>query len=309
VTEPQALATGDLRDTPLGGLLYSIHTRRLTGSLVIAETAERRHCVAFQDGSPNKARLVDPIDLVGEILIEASCLTPEQLTESLEYSQQLGLFFGESAMMLGHTDSEAINQALIVQTARRVARLFALYEGAYGFYQEDFLASFGGDDNPVVDPLAIIAAGVRSSYDDARLTLLVKGLQDRPLIASVPPETIARFRFEQPEAGVVTALAQAQTLQDLLRTAGQPPQIVHAVVHCLHMTGLLVHEPGQGETAAPQQHAQQYQTPPAARPSQQSPRPPTSRRPSQCGPASSTPTSARATWPRSGPRSRASSPA
>lgn len=268
MTQTEALATGELKDTPFGGLLYSILTRQLTGSLVIAETPERRHCVSFRDGYPIKARLVDPIDLLGEILVEAGSLLPDQMAEVLEYSEQLGLLCGESALMLGYVETDALNQALIVQTARRVARLFAIIEGTYGFYQEDFLASFGSNDNPTVDPLAIIAAGVRSSYDLGRLIFLLQGLQNQPLGTAAPPDAIKRFRFSEPESAIASALQTKQTLVELLARSGQPQTTVYGVVHCLHMTSLL--DLGDNASSMP---------PPPAAPARTSPQPPPSATP------------------------------
>lgn len=262
MTETEALATGELKDTPFGGLLYSIFTRMLTGSLVVAESAERRHCVSFRDGYPTKAKLVDPMDLLGEILFEAGSLTPEQIAEILDYSEQLELLCGESALMLGYVETDALNQALVVQTARRVARLFTVFTGTYGFYQEDFLSSFGGNDPPTVDPLPIIAAGVRSSYDLGRLILMLQGLQDQPLATKASPEIIQRFRFSEPELSIATALQKNQTLAELMATSGQPQTTVYGVVHCLHMTSLL--ELGQSAVTMP---------PPPASPPRNSPQP------------------------------------
>jgi tetratricopeptide (TPR) repeat protein len=292
VSDPQPIATGDLKDTPFGGLLNSIYVRKLTGSLVIAETPERRHCVGFQSGMPNKTKLVDPVDLVGEILIEAGYITPEHLAESLDYAQQLGLLLCESAMVLGHISPEAILQALVVQTARRTARLFALFEGAYGFYHEDFLASFGGDDNPTVDPFAVISAGVRSSYDQLRLTYLVQGLQGRPLRVEVTPEQLARFRFEPGETEVARALADGAMIHEALASAGQPPQVVYGVAHCLHMTGLLRLESAAGEAPAPpqpQRPSPQPQRPPQQQPQRTAPPQPPARPAAPSPPASPSP--------------------
>lgn len=257
MTEAQALATGEIKDTPLAGLLASIHQKQLNGSVVLAETPERLHCVSFRQGYPFKARLADAEDLTGELLVELAGVAPDQIPAVLEHASSNGLLTGQAAIGLGVAQPQAVSTALIYQVLRRTARLFSLSTGTYGYYAEDFLASFGGQDNPPVDPLAIISAGVRDHSSPDRLARLVAGLQNRALKLTADAETIGRFRFNEAEAAVVAALGSPQVLTSLLSTSRQPPGVVYCVVHCLHMTGGLE----VGAETAPARASQPPDTP------------------------------------------------
>ena len=250
MTEPQALATGEIAETPLGGLLFSISEKQLTGSIVLAETPERLHCISFKNGYPCKVRPADSTDMTGEILVENGVFDANELQEILEYSGSSGVLTGLAAVQLGLAGQEDVEKALSQQILRRVARLFSLNTGTFGFYGNDFLAAFGGDDAPTVDPLKILAAGAREYYDVNRLTNLVKGLENRPLGVLANAEMLGRFGFEQPEAAVIATMSTKQPLSNLLLAAGQPPGVVYAVVHCLHMTGLLDMGENAGTTTA-----------------------------------------------------------
>jgi tetratricopeptide (TPR) repeat protein len=228
-----------MADTPLGGLLASINQKALSGSVVIAETPERLHCISLRDGCPSKVRLADPVDLIGDIMVEVGAVPGDQLAEVLVYAGSAGVLTGLAAMQLGFARQQDIVEALTLQVQRRVVRLFAVSSGTYGFYQEDFLAGFGGSDAPSIDPLAVIAVGARESYDLARLNALVAGMQDSGLCLSVRTDDVSRLCFTDDEASVVSALGTPQPLASLVQSSGLPPFTVYTVVHCLHMTGSL----------------------------------------------------------------------
>ena len=153
MTEPQALATGEMGDTPLGGLLFSVHQKQLSGSIVLAETPERLHCVSFRNGYPCKVRPADSEEMTGELLVELGAIEALQLKQVLEHASASGVLTGVAALQLGYAQPQDVTAALTLQVTRRVASLFSVATGTYGFYAEDFLASFGGNDSPQVDPL------------------------------------------------------------------------------------------------------------------------------------------------------------
>ena len=93
---PEAIATGDLQSTSFGELLASAYQRNLSGSLVVAESAERRHCVVFSKGCPAKVQLCDAVEHLGVVMMELGLIDQDQLGQALEHSRTNGVILGKA---------------------------------------------------------------------------------------------------------------------------------------------------------------------------------------------------------------------
>ncbi len=241
--------SGELRRTPVVQLLWDVVTRRFSGTLVVTAEAdagpmagESRY--AFTDGRLAQAQLPQPLDTLGQVLVEQGRIGTAQLDASLlRLARREGLQ-GEILVAMGAVDEAAVEAALREQLARKLVRLFGVAHGRWERHAgRDLLAGFGGRRAPV-DVAELLWVGTRAHPRHPAIDEVLRRVGDqgvrlrsadaRPLFGKAP-DVVA----------LLDALARGATLP-ALAAAGHAALLTRAAVYLLAMTRQLERAEAQG---------------------------------------------------------------
>jgi hypothetical protein len=95
MTEVAPTAQGSLEATPLGHLLVYSLDRMLTGTLVLEESSGNRHAIYFDEGGPSKAKIQDPVQFLGRVLVEQKAITDAVYERTLVQATERGQLHGQ----------------------------------------------------------------------------------------------------------------------------------------------------------------------------------------------------------------------
>jgi curved DNA-binding protein CbpA len=234
MTDVQPTARGTLESQPLAHLLVYLVEKQLTGTLIVEEPSGSRSAILLQGGIPSKAKTAEPLTRIGELLVELGSLS-EADRGPLQAAP--GQPFGELLVQRGLVDRELLDQALKEQLRRRVLWLFTRPpESVYGYYDaKDFLSRWGAEPTPI-DPLPVIASGIRDSVDprhrDATLARLGDGVLRLHLDSKV-----GRFQLTPTERAVADIVRlKPQPLTALIGSELIEESTVRRVIYLLAIT-------------------------------------------------------------------------
>ena len=220
-------------------LLWDIASRRFTGTLVVHAEGDAGPLAgtshySFTEGRLAQASLPQPLDTLGQVLLEQGRIDSAQLDASLlRLARKEGLQ-GEILVAMGAVDVAAVEAALREQLARKLVRLFGVAQGRWERHADrDLLATFGGRRFPV-EVKELLWLGTRAhprhpAIDEVLRRVGEQGLRlrkdaPRALFGSAP-EVVA----------LLDALARGATIA-ALGSAGHSTLLTRAAVFFLAMT-------------------------------------------------------------------------
>jgi hypothetical protein len=151
---------GSIKDFGLSDIFQLIFVQQKSGLMTI-EHQSRRATVGFVKGMLVSAQIdgEEGMERIGEVLVRAKRLTPQQLEAALKTQQEAGEYLGQVLIGRKFVSEADLKRALRLQILEAVYRLFRWKDGEYRFDQKDV-------DYPrnLVDPIStehILMEGVR----------------------------------------------------------------------------------------------------------------------------------------------------
>lgn len=152
---------GKLEELPLPVLMTCILDEKLSGNLHI-ESGDEKAWIHFDEGFPAGVHSPKSQDYLGSILRELNLIDDNAFNQSLMQMAKTNQLQGEVLMEMGAIDGEQLEQALSLQLARKLARLFAVKAGTFRFAEDEELPP------PMeairINPYALIYNGIKNYY-------------------------------------------------------------------------------------------------------------------------------------------------
>jgi len=125
---------GKITDFSIPDIFQLVASQRKSGSLLIRD-GQKEAVFLFSDGlivdvQPDKR---DPSGLLGSMLVDAGCITQEQLTRILSSRERGGKKLGEALVEKGMLSGEALARYLSLQIKESLFDILRLKEGEYKF--------------------------------------------------------------------------------------------------------------------------------------------------------------------------------
>lgn len=126
---------GELTELDVPGLMQLIATHGKTGTLVVQDTDEHEVHVLFENGDIVGADVPERGEShrVGELLVKAEVLAPEDLVWALKEQKTRGIRLGDLLVGEGKIDRQDLADILRVQIYETVFRIFTWKQGKFEF--------------------------------------------------------------------------------------------------------------------------------------------------------------------------------
>ncbi len=125
---------GTLKDFGIADIFQLIAQQQKVGVLHLAEGEQEVH-VAFKDGNVVRAEsaLRKKRELLGDMLVRAGIITPQQLEEALEEQKRTLKRLGDILVASGAATRQALRETTQLQTTETLYKLFVWKSGRYEF--------------------------------------------------------------------------------------------------------------------------------------------------------------------------------
>jgi tetratricopeptide (TPR) repeat protein len=231
--------SGELRRTPVIQLLWDVAARRFTGTLVVTAEADAGPLAgtshySFTEGRLTQASLPQPLDTLGQVLVEQGRIDSAKLDASLlRLARKEGLQ-GEILVAMGAVDVAAVEAALREQLARKLVRLFGVAQGRWERHEgRDLLASFGGRRFPV-ETAELLWLGTRAHPRHPAIDEVLRRVGDQGIRLRADARR-ALFGSAPDVVAMLDAIARGATIAGL-GAAGHSALLTRAAVFFLAMT-------------------------------------------------------------------------
>jgi len=198
----------------LPGWLFRLAVARRTGAILLRDGARRKKVYLVQ-GVPEFASSTDKRELLGEYLIAKGRVTRADVEMALSILPRFGGRLGDALVGLGLLRPVELFRVIHEQTLDRYLELFRWRVGEIAF--EPDVAS-GEETLPLgVDPLDLVARGVRESYTTDEMAQWLDALDDELVSpAKAPPLRLDALRWTPGEAAILGALSSPVPLGSFL---------------------------------------------------------------------------------------------
>jgi hypothetical protein len=231
-------ARGKLGGTPLIHVLTYMLDHQATGTVVFQEPDGVQHVAYFENGAAAKVRTGRPIAQLGELLVAAGQLSPDQLDLAVSTAQEIGALLGEYLIVDNLSSRGAVIHALESQVTAKIVGLANLSDDArYAYYRgTNLLATWAGDDLFPANALSLILAVARAWQDRRRIRGALHKIVDQELRLHAECD-LARLATTDGEVAVLNAIvAGGLTLRDLHGQRLARQDDVNSLVYALAIT-------------------------------------------------------------------------
>jgi len=240
------LASGKVRDRPLGALLYALCAQGFSGRLVF-EDAGRQYWIELSRGAIVDAFSPDTADSLAKLAIKTGLASKTQISAFLAARKAQPETSEEGALaQAANLDASQLAQLRRLQIAQAAARTFALEDAS-------FRCDSGEADerDGVITVEWVIYQGLRRHYSRERLLRELAPLSGTSIqLGSDAGERLSAFGFTQEDAPILSALGTATTVRDLAQSTGAEHQHLLSLVYALWATGDLVLHGAKAAAAA-----------------------------------------------------------
>lgn len=129
---------GSIKDFGLSEIFQLILVQQKTGLMTI-KYQSRHASVGFVKGMVVSAQVDEEegMERIGDVLVRAKRVTPQQLEDALKTQQETGEYLGQILVVRNAVGEADLKRALRLQILETVYRLFRWKEGQYCFDQQD----------------------------------------------------------------------------------------------------------------------------------------------------------------------------
>jgi len=231
-------AKGDLVVTPMVHILVYMLDHAATGTVQLLEPDGTEHLIAFRDGVPNRMKTGRPVELLGQLLVEAGLLASAAVDNALREAKQIDAPLGEYLVLHEIIKRQQLDVVLQVQLLRKFAALANLPpETTYAFYRDvSALEDWGGKSPIRVDPLQVLLETVRAWYDRHRIRGTLFRMKDRTLVMCTDGNTAALREDPSAKAVIEAIETGGMNILNLYRKRVADEEDVNSVVYTLAVT-------------------------------------------------------------------------
>ncbi|RME23778.1 MAG: DUF4388 domain-containing protein [Deltaproteobacteria bacterium] len=158
---PSFRAEGKLEELPLPVLVMHMLSRKATGMLYV-ESGGTTCWMYFEEGFPAGVHNPKSQDFLGQVLRELGYIDDNAFNQSLMEMAKTKRLQGQILLEMGAIDEQKLEQALGLQVARKMSKLFALKQGSFRFAEEEELPP---PQEPIrINPFALVYSGIKGNY-------------------------------------------------------------------------------------------------------------------------------------------------
>ncbi len=199
---------GAIKDFGLSDIFQLIYVQQKSGVMSIHD-GSRRANVGFVKGMVVSAQMdnAEGLERIGEVLVRAKRISPQQLDTALKAQQNTGDYLGQILVAQQYVSESDLKKALRLQILETTYRLFHWKEGRYSFEQRDVEYP-----KQYIDPIStehILMEGVRRLDEWPPIEKKIPSLK---LVFSQVPEK--RGEIEQPSQPKAPAEVPAQAAEE-----------------------------------------------------------------------------------------------
>jgi serine/threonine-protein kinase len=194
--------------------LFRLAVTKKTGAILLRDTG-RRKAIFLVDGVPEFATSTDKRELLGEHLIAEGKVLRSDVEMALSILPRFGGRLGDALVGLGVLRPVELFRAIHEQTIQRYLELFRWQDGQIAF---EAGAVSGEETLPLgVDPIELVARGVRQTYSTDEIGRFLASMRDVPVApAPHPLLRIDALRWTPGEAKVLGELLVPRPLASFL---------------------------------------------------------------------------------------------
>jgi serine/threonine protein kinase len=213
---------GAVNQLTLPRLVFQLATARETGVLKLTRGSTVKE-IYFKVGRPRHIASSMKQELFGNYLVEQNALTPGQLQQAIEKARAMGTRLGEALLALRFVEPYDLYRLLSAQFRSKFREIFSW---KHGWHQFHVGVAPEGDVVPLeVEPISVMAEGVRDFYSVETLEVFFKDHFDRPYVlarnGAVPVDD---FKFSARESRMYSYMGGSRTLRDVMRQHGRTPE-------------------------------------------------------------------------------------
>jgi tetratricopeptide (TPR) repeat protein len=226
-----------IEQVPLARLVFALLHQRFTGTVQLEqpEPAGAR-TVWLSGGMPVFTDWISPVHPLGEVLVAEGVIRPEDLSLALRVMSQEGGRLGPVLLGLGVVDEARLGVGLARQCARKLVETFALREGELVVTT----GPFEGPEMVKVNALELIASGVMTHYDTARVEAeMGEALHGLMVSTGALARYAPHFKLGRDDEPLLAALTTGTRFDELVRLPGITRRRAAQVVFTLWVCQML----------------------------------------------------------------------
>jgi DNA-binding response OmpR family regulator/curved DNA-binding protein CbpA len=228
---------GNLGVTPFPVLLHSLYRRRASGALFLLRDTVKK-IVYFRDGHPSyiKSNLLS--ECLGKVLVREGMITEAQCRDSLKLMKQSQRQQGTVLIEMGIISPQNLVVGLELQLRAKLLDIFGWLRGEYLFKADARVPAEVIQLD--VSSATLIADGIRSAWDAARLEEALAPSWDRHLAPAADPELrFQELSLAEEEQALLDAVDGVRTARQLAAESALPRARALAVTYALLATGVV----------------------------------------------------------------------
>jgi curved DNA-binding protein CbpA/DNA-binding response OmpR family regulator len=228
---------GNLTTTPFPRLLHSLYRRRASGALFLLRDNIKK-IVYFSEGHPTYIKSNLLTECLGKVLVREGMITEAQCKESLRRMKEERRQQGTVLIDMGVISPHNLVVGLQLQLQTKLTDIFSWTRGEFLFKNNAKIPS----EVIRLDASAatLIADGIRSTWDEARLREAVEPLLDRHLVPAPEPELrFQELSLDEEEQTLSDMVDGLRTLRQILSDTPLPTAKALAVALVLVTTGVV----------------------------------------------------------------------
>ena len=234
---PPFSTEGKLEQVPLPVLVMHILSLKATGMLHI-ESGGSRYWLYFEEGFPAGVHNPKSQDFLGQVLRELGYIDDNAFNQSLMEMAKTKRLQGQILLEMGAIDERKLEQALGLQVARKMSKLFAVKKGSFRFEEEEQLPP---PQQPIrINPFALVYSGIKGNYDQEDLKSVLQALVGRS--CKVSGKFVERkdlFDFPPDDLVDLELLRQFRLPQEFVRGVRSGPLVGMMLLATLMYCGML----------------------------------------------------------------------
>lgn len=239
--------SGSLSDTPVVHLLQTFHADRATGILKIKSGGSIKQ-LFLDRGNIVYATSTEYVDRLGIFLLRAGKITREQYDVATALMDSTGKQHGALLVELGFITPQELTWGIRLQVSEITYALIACRDGQFTFMETEIPLTEATSAIPAMTEL--IKEGIRRCIDE-------KEIQQIAGFSSNIYEVSARDTWQFHEAHLTAAeqkvlnlCKESKPVEDILRLAEMPKDLVYRIIYTLLTVGMLT-DPGKAREGTP----------------------------------------------------------
>lgn len=239
--------SGTLSDTPVVHLLQTFHTDKATGILKIKSGGSIKQ-LFLDRGNIVYATSTEYVDRLGIFLLRAGKITREQYDVATALMDSTGKQHGALLVELACITPQELTWGIRLQVSEITYALIACREGQFTFIEADIPLTEATSAIPAMTELII--EGVRRCVDQKQVQQITESPSIIYEVAAGDTRQFHEGHLTSVEQKILNLCMESKPVEDILRLAEMPKDLVYRVIYTLLTVGILTN-PGKARKEMP----------------------------------------------------------